>query len=139
MKLLKINFFILSITLSFSTIYSQKSIVATGGKAIGAGGTASFSVGQISYKSPNGNIVSNGVQQLYEIATLGKSNFDNILLEMNVLSNLAAGELSFKIDKINQNLYFQLLDINGKSFSYIEKINENETIINLKNLNEGIY
>ena len=58
---------------------------------------------------------------------------------MNVLSNLAAGELSFKIDKINQNLYFQLLDINGKSFSYIEKINENETIINLKNLNEGIY
>ena len=139
MKLHVINLFILSLTLSFSKSYSQKSIVATGGKAIGAGGTASFSVGQISYKSPNGNIVSDGVQQLYEIATLGKSNFDTILLQMNVLSNLAAGELSFKIDKINQNLYFQLLNICAKSLSSTEKINERETIINLKNLNQGIY
>ena len=136
MKLLKINFFILSVTLSFSAIYSQKSIVATGGKAIGAGGTACFSVGQISYKSPNGNIVSDGVQQPYEIATLGKSNFDTILLEMNVFPNPTVGELNLKIDKINQNLYIQLLDISGKSLSFTEKINEKETMINF---NQGIY
>ena len=136
MKLFKINLFILSLTLSFSSIYSQKSIVATGGKVIGAGGIASFSAGQISNKSPNGNIVSDGVQQPYEIATLVKSNFESISLEMNVFPNPTAGELSLKIDKINQNLYFQLLDIDGKSFSSTEKINKRETVINF---NQGIY
>lgn len=139
MKLIILNLFILSLILSFSTAYSQKSIVATGGKANGFGGTASFSVGQISCKSPNGNIVSGGVQLPYEIVTLGKSNFDGIVLEMNIFPNPTAGELSVKIDKINQNLYFQLLDISAKSLSNSEKINENKTIINLKSLNQSIY
>ena len=136
MKLFKINLFILSLTLSFSTIYSQKSIVASGGKVIGAKGTASFSVGQISCKSPNGNIVSDGVQQPYEIATLGKSNFESISLEMNVFPNPTAGELSLKIDKIKQNLYIQLLDISEKSLSFTEKINKKQTMVNF---NQGIY
>ena len=135
MKLHVINLFILSLTLSFSKSYSQKSIVASGGKVIGAKGTASFSVGQISCKSPNGNIVSDGVQLPYEIVTLGKTNFDNIL-EMNVFPNPTASELSLKIDKIKQNLYIQLLDISEKSLSFTEKINEKETMINF---NQGIY
>ncbi|MBC7557282.1 MAG: hypothetical protein H7195_10015, partial [Chryseobacterium sp.] len=50
--------------------------------------------------------------------------------------NPTAGELSLKIDKINQNLNFQLLDISGKSLSSTEKINERETVINF---NRDIY
>ena len=106
------------------------------GKVIGAKGTASFSVGQISCKSPNGNIVSDGVQQPYEIATLVKSNFESISLEMYVFPNPTAGELSLKIDKIKQNLYIQLLDISAKSFSFTEKINKKQTMVNF---NQGIY
>lgn len=139
MKTLQIKLFFLVILFSFSTTYSQKSIVATGGKATGTGGTASFSVGQISYKSPNGNIVSDGVQQPYEIATLGKSHFENISLEMNVFPNPAADELRLKIGENEEVLSYQLFDINGKSLSDAKKIIENETIINLTNFDKGIF
>ena len=60
-------FLILIFCFAINSVYAQKSVVASGGKATGAGGTASFSVGQISYKSPSGNIVSDGVQQPFEI------------------------------------------------------------------------
>jgi hypothetical protein len=124
---------------SFSTTYSQKSIVATGAKATGTDGTASFSVGQISYKSPNGNIVSDGVQQPYEIMILGKSNFEDILLEMNVFPNPTADELRLKISENKAILFYQLFDLNGKSLSDSQKIANKETIINLKNFDKGIY
>lgn len=139
MKTHQINLFFLLILLSFSTTYSQKSIVATGGKATGTGGTASFSVGQISYKSPNGNIVSDGVQQPYEIVTLGKSNFENILLKMNVFPNPTTDELRLKIGHNREILSYQLFDINGKSLSDTQKIADQETIINFKNFDKGIY
>jgi len=139
MKTHQINLFFLLILLSFSTTYSQKSIVATGGKATGTGGTASFSVGQISYKSPDGNIVSDGVQQPYEIVTLGKSNFENISLEMNVFPNPTADELRLKIGENEEILSYQLFEINGKSLSDSQKIADQETIINFKNLDKGIY
>lgn len=139
MKTLQINLFFLLILFSFSTANSQKSIVVTGGKAIGTGGTAGFSVGQISYKSPNGNIVSDGVQQPYEIATLEKSNFENILLEMNVFPNPTSDELRLKIGENQESLSYQLFDINGKSLSNSEKIIDKETIINMKNFYSGIY
>jgi hypothetical protein len=139
MKTLPINLLLVIISFSFSTTYSQKSIVATGGKAIGSGGTASFSVGQISYKSPNGNIVSDGVQQPYEIVTLGKSNSEDISLEMNVFPNPTVDELRLKIGENKEFLSFQLFDINGKLLSNSEKIIENETVINMKNFYSGIY
>jgi hypothetical protein len=139
MKTLQIKLFFLVILFSFSTTYPQKSIVATGGKATGTGGTASFSVGQISYKSPNGNIVSDGVQQPYEIVILGKSNFENILLEMNVFPNPTADELRLKIGENKAILFYQLFDLNGKSLSDSQKIANKETIITLKNFDKGIY
>jgi hypothetical protein len=139
MKSFKINLFIILIILSFSTTYSQKSIVVTGGKATGSGGTATFSVGQISYKSPYGNIVSDGVQQPYEIATLGKSNFDTILLEMNVFPNPTSDELRLKIGENKAILSYLLFDINGKSLSNSMQIVDKETIINMKNFDSGIY
>lgn len=139
MKTLQIKLFFLVILFSFSTTYPQKSIVATGGKATGTGGTASFSVGQISYKSPNGNIVSDGVQQPYEIVILGKSNFENILLEMNVFPNPTADELRLKIGENKAILFYQLFDLNGKSLSDSRKVTNQETIINLKNFDKGIY
>ena len=139
MKTTQINLFFLFIILSFSKTYAQKSIVATGGKAIGTGGTASFSVGQISYKSPNGNIVSDGVQQPYEIATLGKSNFDGVLLSMIAFPNPTTDELRLRIDINNQNLTYQLSNINGKSIVNSQTILEKETVIDMKNFDKGVY
>lgn len=135
-----INFFsTILFCFAINIAYAQKSVVASGGKATGTGGTASFSVGQISYKSPTGNIVSDGVQQPYEIQTLGKSDFDAIQLEMKVYPNPAEDELQLKISDSNlTNLTYQLFDINGKNI-VSQKINQAETIISLKKFNKGVY
>lgn len=125
--------------IAITTIHAQKSVVAAGGKATGTGGTASFSVGQIAYKSPAGNLVSDGVQQPYEIQVLGKSDFDAIQLEIKVYPNPTVGELQLKISDSNlTNLTYQLYDVNGKNLAS-QKINQAETIISLKHLNKGIY
>jgi hypothetical protein len=47
---------------------SQESVNAAGGDAMGAGGTASYSVGQVVYTTigENGTTVAQGVQQAYQ-------------------------------------------------------------------------
>lgn len=135
-----INLFsIILFCFTINAVHAQKSVVAAGGKATGAGGTASFSVGQISYKNPTGNIVSDGVQQPYEIQTLGKSDFESIRLEMKVYPNPTEGELQLKVSDSNlTNLTYQLFDVNGKNLAS-QKINQEETAISLKYLNKGVY
>jgi hypothetical protein len=119
--------------------FAQKSVVATGGNATGTGGTASFSVGQISYKSPTGNTVSDGVQQPFEIQTLGTSDFEAIQLEMIVYPNPTDGALVLKIADNNlQDLTYQLFDVTGKNL-LLQNIHQTETAVSLKNFNKGIY
>jgi hypothetical protein len=119
--------------------FAQKSVVATGGNATGTGGTASFSVGQISYKSPTGNTVSDGVQQPFEIQTLGTSDFEAIQLEMIVYPNPTDGALVLKIADNNlQDLAYQLFDVAGKNL-LLQNIHQTETAVSLKNFNKGIY
>ena len=119
--------------------FAQKSVVATGGNATGTGGTASFSVGQISYKSPTGNTVSDGVQQPFEIQTLGTSDFEAIQLEMIVYPNPTDDALVLKIADNNlQDLAYQLFDVTGKNL-LLQNIHQTETAVSLKNFNKGIY
>lgn len=135
MKRLTSIIFLLLINFTFA----QKSVVASGGKATGTGGTASFSVGQVSYKSPEGNIVSDGVQQPYEIQTLGKSDFTTIELTMKVYPNPTIDELKLKItDQDLNDLSYILIDSAGKTLSS-EKINIEESSINMKEYTTGIY
>lgn len=125
--------------LVFTFTFAQKSVVATGGNATGTGGTASYSVGQISYKSPTGNIVSDGVQQPYEIQTLGTSDFEGIQLEMIVYPNPTKGELLLKIaDKSLQDFTYQIFDVTGKNL-ISQDINQTETAISFANFNIGVY
>lgn len=134
------NLFIIVALLSISNIYSQKSVVASGGKATGTGGTASFSVGQISYKSPTGNIVSDGVQQPYEIQTLGKSEFDSILLEMKIYPNPTLDILFLKVNELLlTDLSFQLIAVNGTIISNQKELTTSETEIEMQKFPKGIY
>lgn len=135
MRKLTFIIFLLLINISFG----QKIALAAGGKAIGSSGTASFSIGQVSYKSPEGSIMSNGVQQPYEIQTLGKSGFTAIQLEMKVYPNPTIDELRLKISEKKFNEYtYQLYDTTGKIL-LTEKINLEESTINMKNYSTGIY
>lgn len=85
MKINKLYFLIIFIIIiSIPKTYSQENVAVSGGNATGSGGSSSYSVGQITYTSQTGSggNVTLGVQQPYEIVTLGKDNFTEINLAM---------------------------------------------------------
>jgi len=69
------NFVLIAFCLfrSVTAILAQTAIPAAGGNATGSGGTVSYSVGQLTYNTYQGSVgtVSEGVQQPYEILTIG--------------------------------------------------------------------
>lgn len=143
MKKSKPYFFIVLITIfSFAKSYSQQSVTVSGGNATGTGGTSSYSIGQITYTSQFGTsgLVSLGVQQPYEIVTLGNDDFAEINLVMSAHPNPTTDLLHLVItdDKWN-NLSYKLFDMNGRTVSNSKKITGAETNVSMQELQAGIY
>jgi Secretion system C-terminal sorting domain len=133
--------FILLIGFFIQNAKAQKSVVASGGKATGTGGKVSYSVGQVAYTtaSGTGGTVTQGVQQPFEIVTLGTDNFPKITLSASVYPNPTTSMLNLKIDNFNfENLQFYLSDVTGKQLQ-TEKIREAETTIQMENLPQAVY
>lgn len=123
-------------------IYSQEGVVVTGGLLTGTGGESSYSVGQVAYVEVSGTdkFILQGIQQPFEISTLGIDEFNEINLRMVVYPNPAIDVLSLavNIDQIN-GLSCKLFDITGKLVSKNIKINTSETKISMQELSHGVY
>ena len=138
------TFFVLFIaSISFVTnSYSQQNVVVAGGKAEGSGGTSSYSIGQIVYTSLSGTdqYAVQGIQQPYEITTLGNEEFTGINLAMTAYPNPTVDVLNLVVttDKWD-NLSYNLFDINGKTVSKNSPITVSETTVPMQGLNQGIY
>ena len=143
MKINKSYYFAFLITIiSFAKSYSQESADVSGGTATGTGGSSSYSVGQITYTSQtsSGGFVTLGVQQPYEIVTLGKDDFAAINLVMSAYPNPATDLLNLVISDDNWNsLSYQLYDINGRTLSKLQKLTASETNVSMQELQRGIY
>lgn len=75
---------------------AQQAVTGAGGEASGAGGTSSYSVGQVVYTTNTGTngTVAQGVQQPYEISVVASvQEVQNISLEAVVYPNPAQNEL----------------------------------------------
>lgn len=143
MKRNKPYFFILLITIiSFAKSYSQESVTVSGNTATGTGGSSSYSVGQITFMSQtsSGGFITLGVQQPYEIVTLGNDDFEAINLVMSAYPNPATDLLNLVVsdDKWN-NLSYQLFDTNGRIVYNLQKITGSETSVSMQELQQGIY
>lgn len=122
-------------------MHSQNTVVVAGGDAIGTVGKVSYSVGQIAYTYASGTngSVNQGVQQPFEISTLGNDNFSNITLEMSVFPNPTTNNVTLKISDLStENLSYQLSDVAGKQISN-QKITDPEIQVNMENLTSAIY
>ena len=120
---------------------AQQNTVTTGGNATGAGGSVSYSIGQIDYTSTsdaNGTI-SQGLQQAYEIYSL---TIDELFssLEINLFPNpitdfvhLTFGEMSQK-----EVLNYQLTDASGRLIQ-TASIQEKDTQISVQDLEPASY
>ena len=122
-------------------IFSQQQPVSSGGNAVSASGSVSYSIGQIAYQQAigTGGSIIQGMQQPFEItATLGVENSE-IQLEMQVYPNPVSDILNLKIEKISfKNMQFRLYDLSGKLVK-TESIKTAETKINLQNFPSSTY
>ena len=121
--------------------YSQNNTIAAGNQAVGVGGSSSYSVGQVVYNvqsGSNGNIIQ-GVQQPFEIMVLSNPEFRD--LSLSVYPNPSKGMLHLTADENYDisDIYYSMFDINGKITSQKIKVNSNDEIIQMGNLQSGLY
>lgn len=130
------------IALFFSVgLHAQESPTASGGDAIGTGGSSSYTVGQIIYTTNTGTngSVAQGVQQPYEISTSVGIEITEINLELMAYPNPTNNALTLNIGNYNnENLSYQLYDMQGKLLASKHVVNNNTTI-GMQNLSPSTY
>ena len=125
------------------SLSAQSALVGTGGEANGSGGSVSYSVGQIAVQSNSeGNTsISEGVQQPYEIQTIGIDNYPGITLNAVVYPNPTQGTVILSIDSFDSFsdiVFARIYDGNGKQIREI-RIADHQTEIGMESLSTGTY
>lgn len=135
------NIFFLGSFFFVLTANAQQSINSSGGNGTGTGGSFSYTIGQIDYVSAIGSngSMSQGVQQAFEIFTLGNDDYPTITLQAMVYPNPTKNNIILKIENVEiENLSIQLFDVSGKAIMQ-QKITQNETSIPMENLQAAHY
>jgi hypothetical protein len=123
------------------TAQAQQAITTPGVNASGSGGSVSYSVGQIVYKTNSGSIgsVAQGVQQPYEISIVLGIEGNSINLELTAYPNPTANFLTLNVGNAElSTLNFELYDISGKLIESRKIISSSETIA-MENLPNATY
>ena len=119
---------------------SQANSVSTGGECIGAGGSASYSVGQIDYTAIDvaAGSAYQGVQQPYELFYLSTKD-ENSAFTLVLGPNPTIGELTLIASSaLPLNSYYVLFDEAGKTLMTQPILNESNSIA-LNSYASGIY
>ena len=138
MKLFYIHALLL---LSITKAKAQENSVTSGGDASGAGGTVTFSIGQVFYGNTvdfDGNSINEGVQQPYVVEVVTSIQTENIEIELfpNPTTDLAY--LKFKSGRTISDLTYSLTDIHSRIISNKTTLSENNEI-DLSALANGVY
>ena len=127
--------------LGIGGLHAQESPTTTGGDATGAGGSSSYTVGQVVYTTNTGSngSVAQGVQQPYEFSVTTGINETTINLEMSVYPNPTTNYLQLKVESEKlENLNFQLIDLQGKVIEN-KKVSATTSTIKMETLPKAIY
>ncbi len=123
-------------------VQAQETIPATGGIATGSGGSVTFTVGQVTYRTWTGTdaTVAQGVQQPYEISVVTAiENTGEINLQCIIYPNPTRGLIKLIVESYeNQNLRYQLYDSNGVLLQD-KKVEAGETEISMGSLSSAVY
>lgn len=142
MKNKKVMISLACLLFAFGGLYAQETVLTTGGEATGTGGTASYSIGQVTSQTHTGTngSVAEGVQQPYEISIVtGLEEVKGINLSVSAYPNPTTDYLTLDVKDLElSSLTFQMYDMNGKLLQN-EKITDNQTIIEMSNLVPATY
>lgn len=135
-----IVFFFALWMMAMQTIEAQSDVVPTGGTATGDGGTVTYTIGQIAVQSyeESGVIISEGVQQPYEIQIIGIDNYPGITLNAVVFPNPTNGNVQLTINDEQLEGGVRVFDMNGKLL-FVKKIEGENTEIPMSELAAGTY
>lgn len=119
---------------------AQESANASGGDATGSGGNVAYSLGQVIYTTNTNasGTVSQGVQQAYEIFTVGIKETE-LNISLSVFPNPTTDNLILHVDDFGlSTLNYQLYDIQGKLLNNGQIISK-QTQIDLNNWPSATY
>jgi hypothetical protein len=133
---------LLTLTFSISTATAQESVNTTGASISGNGGSASYSIGQVTYQTysgTNGSLAA-GVQQPYEISVVtAVEPFKEISLSLSAYPNPVADYLTLKVESEKfKDVSYRLYDMNGKLLQS-QKMTDSQIEINMKGLAASTY
>jgi hypothetical protein len=134
----------LTALLLFVTVlmHAQKGVVTSGGKATGSGGSSSYSVGLVNFKSntANNSNSTEGVQHAYQITEI--ENVQKVVksdLSLTVYPNPTEDLVTIKIDNYVKGIMsYQLFSTSGQLI-FSESASESLTTISMGNLAQGTY
>lgn len=120
-------------------LHAQVSLNTAGGNAASAGGSISYTIGQMAFHAESGPDGSStqGVQQPYEILVLSVSE-ESENISLSIYPNPSTDYLHLTSTEEISNLSYQLFDINGRLLKS-ERINGNQTDINMQSLVSATY
>lgn len=122
----------LLLVLSMTGLHAQEVIPASGGNALGSGGSTSYSVGQVVYTTNTGTngSVAQGVQQPFEISVVtGLEEAQGIILQCSAYPNPASDYVKLKVENYKtENLIYQLFDLRGKLLEK-KKLKESKQVL----------
>lgn len=136
-----ILFVLLFLGLQSSIAQIHSTIPSSGNSISGTGGSLSYSMGQIGYTTYSGTngSLAQGIQQPYEISALTGSELYELNLVLAVFPNPTSDVLNLSIGQ-NQykNLYYQLMDINGRIL-LSDIIQKSEITLDMSKLGSSTY
>jgi len=126
--------------LSAMSLSAQSTIVPMGGDIEGNGVTVSYTIGQIAVQSygEGSTRIFEGVQQPYEIQTIGVDNYPGITLNAMVYPNPTLGNVQLTMNNVQFEGEVRVFDLNGK-FLFSKKIEGSATEIPMSDLAAGTY
>lgn len=134
------SYIILILSFVVFTAKAQESTNTSGGDATGSGGTVAYSIGQVVYTTNTdaSGTVSQGVQQAYEIFTVGIKETE-LNISLSVFPNPTADNLTLQIsDYNNEKLSYQLFEMQGKLLNN-GQVTAQQTQINTVSLPAATY
>ena len=126
--------------LGLAGLHAQESANASSGDATGSGGAVAYSVGQVVYTTNTdaSGTVSQGVQQAYEILTVG-INETKLNISLSVFPNPTTDNLTLQVSNFElSTLNFQLYDMQGKLLTN-GQVTAQQTQINTSSLPPATY
>ncbi len=120
---------------------AQEHTVSSGNDATGAGGSVSYTIGQIDYVSATGGggTITQGVQQPYEIYSISVEDEQGIDLSAVIYPNPTTEYVTLSISNNNLvNVSYSLLDMHGKIISQ-QLVTDKIANIQMGSLSTGIY